>query len=49
MFYREISHRNKTHKRNELVTKCRHKNKFSFANYKDIPPKLLNTFFPKRL
>ena len=25
-------------KRNELVTKCRHENKFYLANYKDIPP-----------
>ena len=44
-----FSAKNLLNKRNELVTKCRHKNKFSLANYKDIPPKLLNTFFPKRL
>ena len=25
-------------KRNELVTKCRHENKFYLANYKDVPP-----------
>ena len=25
-------------KRSELVTKCRHENKFYLVNYKDIPP-----------
>ena len=29
---------NLLNKRNELVTKCRHENKFCLANYKDIPP-----------
>ena len=33
-----FSTKNLLNKRNELVTKCRHENKFYFANYKDIPP-----------
>ena len=35
---------------NELVTKCRHENKFYLANYKDIHHNYLSkTFFLKRL
>ena len=33
-----FSTKNLFNKRNELVTKCRHENKFYLANYKDIPP-----------
>ena len=33
-----FSTKNPLNKRNELVTKCRHENKFYLANYKDIPP-----------
>ena len=33
-----FSTKNLLNKRNELVTKCRHENKFYLANYKDIPP-----------
>ena len=30
--------KNLLNKHNELVTKCRHENKFYLANYKEIPP-----------
>ena len=33
-----FSTKNLLNKRNELVTKCRHENKFYLRNYKDIPP-----------
>ena len=33
-----FSTKNLLNKRNELVTKCRHENKFYLANYKNIPP-----------
>ena len=33
-----FSKKNLLNKRNELVTKCRHKNKFYLANYEGIPP-----------
>ena len=33
-----FSTKNLLNKRNEMVTKCRHENKFYLANYKDIPP-----------
>ena len=33
-----FSTKNLLNKRNELVTKCRHENKFYLVNYKDIPP-----------
>ena len=33
-----FSTKNLLNKRNELVTKCRHENKFYPENYKDIPP-----------
>ena len=37
--YRIIfSTKNLLNKCTELVTKCRHKDKFYLANYKDIPP-----------
>ena len=36
-----FSKKNLLNKCNELVTRCRHENKFSLANYKDIPPYLL--------
>ena len=32
-----FSTKNLLNKHNELVTKCRHENKFNLANYKDIP------------
>ena len=41
MSYREIPHHflyKLLNKRNELITKCRHENKFYLADYKDIPP-----------
>ena len=42
--------KNLFNKRNELVTKCRHVNKFYLANYKDIPPQLLvSNIFPKTI
>ena len=41
MPHREISTKNLLNRHNELVTKCRHENKFYLANYKDIPPKVL--------
>ena len=37
-FHIIFSTNNLLKKRNELVIKCRHENKFYLANYKDIPP-----------
>ena len=32
------SHVNIINKRSELITKCRHENKFYLSNYKEVPP-----------